>query len=269
MLANQDALVTPFDLHATLRHVLTYPFSPLYSSLMPYEALGASSSHPGLSLFQNLPKRGCADVGLTGVLCPCMSWRDVPVTEPYWRRYGCQACVTHIQSYTYSLIRFRLAEYAVHALNALLNGEDERSEHAAAASPRCMHYSHGRVLSIARQLITDDLEKVRIQVQTHLSDSHGNTQIQQFSLVLEERRLFRQHPTETKGRAPQSIKGLLRVLTGAGLHAESNVPQVYLDHPHIINRHTDNPLLLEFWDYPEDTELLVDWVQPSGAIDHT
>ncbi|XP_028391492.1 uncharacterized protein LOC114516265 isoform X2 [Dendronephthya gigantea] len=58
---NQAVITSSFDVHATLRHILTYPSTP--------------SGEQTQSLFERLPRnRTCKDAGIAEHWCPCFHW---------------------------------------------------------------------------------------------------------------------------------------------------------------------------------------------------
>ena len=89
MRGNTKRLTSPFDLHATFSHVLSYPDIP------------QNLSH-GISLFQKIPEtRTCADCGIPEYYCPCIHWRDVNTGHPHIK-YAAQAAVQVINNLTSS-----------------------------------------------------------------------------------------------------------------------------------------------------------------------
>ncbi|KAL9983543.1 hypothetical protein ACROYT_G005730 [Oculina patagonica] len=66
---NQHVISSPFDLHATLRHVLTYPDEPRGEKTQ--------------SLFKKLNyTRTCSEAGVGEHWCPCLEFTEVDITHP-------------------------------------------------------------------------------------------------------------------------------------------------------------------------------------------
>lgn len=63
---NAELLTSPFDVYATLRHVLSYPASP-------------SNIKTGQSLFDRIDEkaRTCSQAGIASHWCPCMQWEKI------------------------------------------------------------------------------------------------------------------------------------------------------------------------------------------------
>ncbi|KAL1522389.1 hypothetical protein AB1Y20_017379 [Prymnesium parvum] len=80
--ANQQRLVSPFDVHATLLHILSYPASPK----LPKWPLDGLQVQPR-SLLSEIPaKRTCEQAGIPLDICPCTSsavfaGAEIPATE--------------------------------------------------------------------------------------------------------------------------------------------------------------------------------------------
>ncbi|XP_068675511.1 uncharacterized protein [Montipora foliosa] len=68
---NSRVLTTPFDVYATLRHILTYPEYP-------------SGIKTGQSLFSRVDaeNRTCAEAGVEDHWCPCLNLEEISVNEP-------------------------------------------------------------------------------------------------------------------------------------------------------------------------------------------
>ena len=68
---NSQVLTTPFDVYATLRHILSYPSYP-------------SGITTGQSLFNRIDaeNRTCANAGVEDHWCPCLNLEEVSVYEP-------------------------------------------------------------------------------------------------------------------------------------------------------------------------------------------
>jgi hypothetical protein len=72
--ANQDRLITAFDINKTLKHVLTYPASPSHTP-SPYAR----------SLFDEIsPRRRCKDAYIPEYLCACTPWAPIFLMYPSW-----------------------------------------------------------------------------------------------------------------------------------------------------------------------------------------
>ena len=63
---NTEVLTTPFDLHATFQHMLSYPQKP---QGLPH----------GKSLFTDIGWRTCKQAGIPFHFCPCVDWKEVQV----------------------------------------------------------------------------------------------------------------------------------------------------------------------------------------------
>ncbi|KFM78895.1 hypothetical protein X975_25379, partial [Stegodyphus mimosarum] len=76
---NQERLTTPFDIHATLVHLLNVTRQSDFSE----ENITISRLSPnGLSLLEEIPKeRTCEQANILPHWCPCQTHRPVPVTE--------------------------------------------------------------------------------------------------------------------------------------------------------------------------------------------
>lgn len=73
MFKNTRIITTPFDLHATFRHLLTFPDKPL-----------SESGGVGQSLFEPLPlNRTCKDAGIQEQYCACLKWQAVDISHPH------------------------------------------------------------------------------------------------------------------------------------------------------------------------------------------
>ena len=74
--ANQLRLTSPYDLHATLRHFLFYPFFPPSPTLNPF----------GRSLLDPVPQnRTCSEAGIWYRYCACLPWDDVDHSAPLYQ----------------------------------------------------------------------------------------------------------------------------------------------------------------------------------------
>jgi hypothetical protein len=80
--ANKNRLLSPFDIHATLRHILSYPDRKL--------------GKIGLSLFQSIPEdRHCEACGIPEHYCPCVQLQKIPAAHPHVRK-AAEGLVAHI-----------------------------------------------------------------------------------------------------------------------------------------------------------------------------
>ncbi|KXJ21202.1 hypothetical protein AC249_AIPGENE1483 [Exaiptasia diaphana] len=72
---NSHLLTTPFDIYATLQHVLSYPSAP-------------KGIHVGQSLFYPIDakNRTCRNAGVEDHWCPCLNFESVPINEPIVKR---------------------------------------------------------------------------------------------------------------------------------------------------------------------------------------
>jgi hypothetical protein len=66
--ANMRRLVSPFDLHATLLHLLSYPARPV----LPDWSQAAMRVRPKSILSPIPARRSCEDAGIPDSVCPCM-----------------------------------------------------------------------------------------------------------------------------------------------------------------------------------------------------
>ena len=68
---NSRVLTTPFDVYATIRHIISYPEYP-------------SGIITGQSLFNRIDEgnRSCADAGVEDHWCPCLNLEEISVDEP-------------------------------------------------------------------------------------------------------------------------------------------------------------------------------------------
>ena len=91
---NTERLTTPFDLHATIKHLVSFP--------------NKISTKYGKSLFEEIEKsRSCADSAIPEHFCPCMNWKVVNSSHH------------HIQ---------QIAEAAVQQINSLISGKNLQEE---------------------------------------------------------------------------------------------------------------------------------------------
>ena len=84
---NSKLLTTPFDVYATLRHILSYPSYP------------ASEITTGESLFNKIDKesRTCANAGVEEHWCPCLNLEEIPTDEPLIKELA-EFVVTYINN---------------------------------------------------------------------------------------------------------------------------------------------------------------------------
>ncbi|XP_058788866.1 uncharacterized protein LOC131662900 [Phymastichus coffea] len=75
-LFNTQHLTTPFDIHATLKHILNFE--------KPKEA---DLSNRAISLFDKIPiERTCADAFIEPHWCACLTWQEISVDQPIVQR---------------------------------------------------------------------------------------------------------------------------------------------------------------------------------------
>lgn len=80
--ANTNRLLSPFDIHATLRHILHYPKS--------------RPAGIGSSLLRAIPEdRSCAMCGIPEHYCPCVQLQKIPITHLHVRK-AAEGLVVHI-----------------------------------------------------------------------------------------------------------------------------------------------------------------------------
>ena len=70
---NLDVLTSPLDVHATFRHILSYPSLPTEIGY-------------GRSLFTELGDRVCKETGVPTHFCPCMEWKPVDVNHEHIKK---------------------------------------------------------------------------------------------------------------------------------------------------------------------------------------
>ncbi|KAK3752118.1 hypothetical protein QZH41_002169 [Actinostola sp. cb2023] len=92
---NSDVLTSPFDVYATLRHLLSYPLQP-------------RDIVTGQSLFNRIDKkkRTCADAGIDTHWCPCMQWEKID-TDQELVPIIADSILTHINNLTSSSEQLR------------------------------------------------------------------------------------------------------------------------------------------------------------------
>ncbi|XP_028403231.1 uncharacterized protein LOC114525964 [Dendronephthya gigantea] len=83
---NTQKLLSPFDIHATLHHILSYPKPTNRSEKV------------GLSLFQEIPKdRSCTSCGIPEHYCPCVQLQKVPTAHVHVQK-AAEGLVAHINA---------------------------------------------------------------------------------------------------------------------------------------------------------------------------
>ena len=120
---NAKMVTSPFDVHATLKHVLSYPEYP-------------EGITTGQSLFKKIDpsSRTCAKAGIESHWCPCMQWESVPLADPV------------VQD---------LAQAVIKHLNDLITNDGD--------SPRklCENISLEEVTRISKQMPKDEVQKFK------------------------------------------------------------------------------------------------------------
>jgi hypothetical protein len=82
---NADTVTSPFDIHATLRHILTYPELPK-----------TTNHNRGTSMFQKISKsRDCETAGVAEHYCPCLNLKTADLSHKHVT-LGSDALVKHI-----------------------------------------------------------------------------------------------------------------------------------------------------------------------------
>lgn len=86
---NQNRLVTPFDIHATFMTLLN-PNVPMQGHV----------NDRSISLFSEIPsERTCESASIESHWCACLSWSDLPTTDPLAKTVG-QAVVNYMNDLT-------------------------------------------------------------------------------------------------------------------------------------------------------------------------
>ena len=86
---NSDSITSPFDLHKTLQHIITYPELPTHSTAYK-------------SFFEEIPKsRPCEEAGIAEHYCPCLQWNTADKSHPHIKR-AAQSVVEYINKLTSS-----------------------------------------------------------------------------------------------------------------------------------------------------------------------
>lgn len=86
---NSNIVTSPFDLHATFKHMLTYPQPPV--DLLRGESL--------LSYINK--SRHCERAGVAEHYCPCVQWKEINTRSSHVQR-AAQAVVDHVNNLTAS-----------------------------------------------------------------------------------------------------------------------------------------------------------------------
>ena len=86
---NSNKVTSPFDLHATFHHMLTYPQLPKNMTF-------------GLSLFDDIPaSRDCGQAGVAEHYCPCLQWKAADQSHVHIQK-SAEAVVEFINNLTSS-----------------------------------------------------------------------------------------------------------------------------------------------------------------------
>ncbi|VDM04765.1 unnamed protein product, partial [Schistocephalus solidus] len=145
--SNTDRLCSPFDLHATLRHLLARQLS-----------LPDRQASRGRSLLQPLPaNRTCREIGAAEHWCACVNW--VPVRPATGARAGATVWPAAVR---------QAAQAVVTTLNnatRLLVSEDRWSEQGAATPVRLVGMCHTlrlkQIVSAEFAQISEDVVRFR------------------------------------------------------------------------------------------------------------
>ena len=85
LVKNTRIITSPFDLHATMKHLLTFPEKRL-----------VEGGGIGTSLFEPLPEnRACEDTGIPDNYCPCLRWQSIDINHPHVHE-AVKVAVSHI-----------------------------------------------------------------------------------------------------------------------------------------------------------------------------
>ena len=85
LVRNTRIITSPFDLYATMKHLLTFPKKRL-----------VESGGIGVSLFEPLPEnRTCEDTGIPDNYCPCLRWQSIDINHPHVHE-AVKVAVSHI-----------------------------------------------------------------------------------------------------------------------------------------------------------------------------
>ena len=153
---NAGLLVTPFDLHATFNHILSYPEPP---KRLPRAR----------SLFDLIPEsRDCAAADVAEHYCPCVRWQPVDRVHLSINR-SAEAAVAHINSLMSSDVdgaklcaRLELAE----VVNAFQKIPKARMQQHIGAGDR-----HGRVAKFAEEPLPIMDCMYQLQIRTRPGDA--------------------------------------------------------------------------------------------------
>ena len=73
MVKNTRIISSPFDLYATMKHLLAFP-----------DKRFVDTAGIGKSLFEPLPEgRTCTDAGIPDNYCPCLRWQPIDISHPH------------------------------------------------------------------------------------------------------------------------------------------------------------------------------------------
>ena len=85
LVKNTRIISSPFDLHATMKHLLAFPEKRL-----------VQTDTIGKSLFEPLPEeRTCSDAGIPDIYCPCLRWQRINIAHPHVLQ-AVKVAVSHI-----------------------------------------------------------------------------------------------------------------------------------------------------------------------------
>lgn len=143
--SNRNKLLSPFDIYATLRHILNYP--------------DKKPENVGLSLFQNIPEdRDCAASGIPEHYCPCVQLRKIPTAHLHVRK---------------------AATGLVARINKILNADDLGSKMCATLklSEIRSAYQNLNHPKVVRFLGSKDTDGYIPQFRNHTSDYECNYQL--------------------------------------------------------------------------------------------
>ena len=85
LVKNTRMITSPFDVHATMKHLLSFPDKRL-----------VDTAGIGASLFEPLPEgRTCKDAGIPENYCPCLSWQPIDISHPHVHQ-AVKVAVSHI-----------------------------------------------------------------------------------------------------------------------------------------------------------------------------
>lgn len=86
LIHNSKVLTTPFDVYATLRHILSYPSYP-------------SGITTGQSLFNRIDKenRTCENAGVEEHWCPCLNFEEISTDDPLIEK-SAELIISHINN---------------------------------------------------------------------------------------------------------------------------------------------------------------------------